>query len=622
MGESLPYGSGVDVVRIINRALRLLGPNTRKRIRWLAVGSVLLSALDLVGILLLVPLLAYLGQGTLPDDRVSVFIAEGLGTTSPERTALVLAGAAAVLFLVKSVCSVLLLWVQAGALNKAVVELGQRLMRAFVTAPWLSQQKMSSGGLIRTAAPGGSLYAAVNVVAGSTLGILGDAAVFISVFAALMIVSPVLALSGVVYLVVIGFLYARVIRGTLTRRGQLIQEDSKCVSTTILNTIGGVRELTIRGNTEGYVSLYASQFGSLLKSLRVITVAASGTRYLLESVMIGGVALLILTTVALGSGRTALVSIGVLLAAGIRVLPALSNIVVLSNQVRANEPAVAVVELELRELEVDSASEISTIAAPKNDATDDLSKLTGAISFNGVGFRYPNRERPALEGVTFSLGAGESVGVVGGSGAGKSTLVDLLLGLIEPTSGEILVDGRPLAEELPKWRSIVGYVPQDVFLLDGTIAENIILGNPGEEIDEVRLRSALAIAHLDVFVEGVEGGVNAAIGERGVQLSGGQRQRIGIARALYRKPRVLVLDEATSALDNETERFVADALNSLHGVTTSVVIAHRLSTVRSCDRIIYLEAGMVVGVGTFDGLQETCPGFSRLVSLGSMEGVF
>lgn len=612
----------MDVARIINRALRLLGSNTRNRIRLLAVGSVLLSTLDLAGILLLVPLLAYLGQGTLPDDRASVFIADLLGTTSPERTALVLAGAAALLFLVKSVCSVILLWMQAGALNKAVVELGQRLMRAFVTAPWLSQQKMSSGGLIRTAAPGGSLYAAVNVVAGSTLGILGDAAVFVAVFAALMIVSPVLALSGVVYLVLIGFFYARGIRGTLSRRGQLIQEDSKRVSTTILNTVGGVRELTIRGSSEGYVALYASQFRSLLKSMRVINVAASGTRYLLESVMIGGVALLILTTVALGSGRTALVSIGILLAAGIRVLPALSNIVVLSNQVRANEPAVAVVEFELNELEVDPADWMNTPARIREVKADCPSGLSGAISFKSVCFSYPGREHPALGDVTFSLTAGESVGVVGGSGAGKSTLVDLLLGLIEPTSGEILVDGRSLASELANWRPIVGYVPQDVFLLDGTIAENIMLGNPGEEVDHDRLTSALATAHLDTFVEGVQGGVDAEIGERGVQLSGGQRQRIGIARALYRRPRVLVLDEATSALDNETERFVADALSSLHGVTTSVVIAHRLSTVRSCDRIIYLEAGRVVGIGPFDELQKQCPGFSRLVALGSMEGVF
>ena len=612
----------MDVIRIINRALRLLDTNTRKRIRLLAVGSILLSTLDLVGILLLVPLLAYLGQGTLPDDRASVFIADLLETTSPERTALVLAGAAAVLFLVKSVCSVVLLWMQAGALNKAVVELGQRLMRAFVTAPWLSQQKMSSAGLIRTAAPGGSLYAAVNVVAGSTLGILGDAAVFVAVFAALMIVSPVLALSGVVYLLLVGFLYAQVIRGTLSRRGQLIQEDSKRVSTTILNTVGGIRELTIRGSSEGYVSLYASQFWSLLKSMRVISVAASGTRYLLESVMIGGVALLILTTVALGSGRTALVSIGVLLAAGIRVLPALSNIVVLTNQVRANEPAVAVVEFELNELEVDPATWVNASAGIAEEHVEGGYDLSGAVTFQGVSFFYPGREHPALEDVSFSLTAGESVGVVGGSGAGKSTLVDLLLGLIEPTSGEVLVDGQPLESELANWWPIVGYVPQDVFLFDGTIAQNIVLGNPGEGIDADRLSNALVNAHLGAFVDGVDGGVHAEIGERGVQLSGGQRQRIGIARALYRRPRVLVLDEATSALDNETERLVADALNSLHGMTTSFVIAHRLSTVRSCDRIIYLEAGRIVGIGSFDELQEKCSGFARLVALGSMEGVF
>ena len=621
-GEVLPYGSSVDVIRIINRSLGLVSPKTRSQIRLLALGSILLSTLDLVGILLLVPLLAFLGQGTLPDSRLSDLIVSVLGNSRPERTALILAGAAAMLFLIKSICSVALLWLQAGALNRAVVELGQRLMRAFVTAPWLSQQRMSSGGLIRTAAPGGALYASVNLVAGATLGLLGDGAVFISVFAALTIVSPALAIAGVTYLALVGFLYARGIRGTLTRRGQLLQEDSKRVSTTILNTVGGIREITIRGNTEGYVGLYSSQFSSLLRSLRVLSVAASGTRYLLESVMIGGVALLILTTVVMGSGSTALVSIGVLLAAGIRVLPALSNIVVLSNQVRANEPAVSIVETELGELEVDPRDISQTdVGNTSQDSIVPL-RLSEAVTFRRVTFTYPGRHDPALRDVSFQLLAGESVGIVGGSGSGKSTLVDLILGLIEPESGCILVDGRPLSEELAAWRATIGYVPQDVFLLDGTIAENVMLGNPGDAVDDRRVDNALASAHLSEFVHGLAGGPHAPIGERGVQLSGGQRQRIGIARALYRSPSVLVLDEATSALDNETERFVADSLNSLHGTITSVVIAHRLSTLSSCDRIIYLEAGAIVGVGSFDELIATCPGFRRLVELGSTDGMF
>jgi len=217
-------------------------------------------------------------------------------------------------------------------------------------------------------------------------------------------------------------------------------------------------------------------------------------------------------------------------------------------------------------------------------------RWSDAIVLREVGFRYPGASRPALDGLSLTIPKNSSVGVIGPTGSGKSTLVDLLLGLYHPTAGEILIDGRPLTPELvPSWQASIGYVPQDIFLIDDTIARNIAFGLPDNEIDPARLREACAIAQLLDFVEAeLPDGFDTNVGERGVRLSGGQRQRIGLARALYHRPSLLILDEATSALDMATEAKLLDALRSLAGKLTMVVAAHRLSAVANCDQLIDL----------------------------------
>jgi ABC-type multidrug transport system fused ATPase/permease subunit len=225
---------------------------------------------------------------------------------------------------------------------------------------------------------------------------------------------------------------------------------------------------------------------------------------------------------------------------------------------------------------------------------------------------------PVLTGLDLEILPGESEGLVGGSGAGKSTLVDILLGVLEPDSGEVLVDGWPLRSVLARWQAMIGYVPQSIALFDDTVAANVALGETREDIDSERLWHALEVAQLDAVVGALPGGVDNVIGESGVQLSGGQRQRLGIARALYHEPQVLVFDEATSALDNETEFKLTEVLETLRGRVTTITIAHRLSTVRRCDRLLYLEAGVLVAQGTFEHLRDEIPGFARLVQLAAV----
>jgi ATP-binding cassette, subfamily B, bacterial PglK len=248
------------------------------------------------------------------------------------------------------------------------------------------------------------------------------------------------------------------------------------------------------------------------------------------------------------------------------------------------------------------------------------SAMTKSVEFDGVSFAYEDSHggagEPALSQIDLAIRRGESIGIVGPTGSGKTTLVDLLLGVLEPTEGTIRVDGRDIRLSLRAWQRQIGYVPQTVYLIDDTIRRNIALGLEDSEIEEARVLEAARDAQLDGFLSGLAGGLDTVAGERGVRLSGGERQRIAVARALYRRPTVLIFDEATAALDNITEQALTATIHGLHGRITTVFIAHRLSTVQSCDRLIFLRDGEIADVGTYAELEKN-PEFLALSIAGS-----
>jgi ATP-binding cassette, subfamily B, bacterial PglK len=286
---------------------------------------------------------------------------------------------------------------------------------------------------------------------------------------------------------------------------------------------------------------------------------------------------------------------------GLRTLPSLQKIVGGLNNIRFAGPAMDHVHRDMRL--------IDEIERPTDHVEVTFDET---LALEHVSFVYPQTDHPAIADVDVTIRPGEVVGICGPTGGGKTTLTDLIAGILPPTHGRVAVDGTDIQDAIPSWFTKLGVVPQMVFLTDDTLARNIALGVPDEEIDEEALWEAVRLAQLEDFVASLPDGLDSDVGERGVRVSGGQRQRVAIARALYRRPEVLIFDEGTSALDSATEAVLMSSLERLRGTHTILLVAHRLATVRNCDTILYLDQGRVAGAGTFDELCEASPGFRAL----------
>ncbi|MEL7226080.1 MAG: ATP-binding cassette domain-containing protein, partial [Cyanobacteria bacterium J06576_12] len=286
----------------------------------------------------------------------------------------------------------------------------------------------------------------------------------------------------------------------------------------------------------------------------------------------------------------------------VRLIPASSNLASSLINIRSKSYVVDKVFADLKELE--QAVEVSRTDLPRfrqsqlSPGAHALS-FTGSIQLNQVSYAYPGSSQKALANISINIQKGQSVAFIGKSGAGKTTLVDVLLGILKPSGGDILVDGVSIYGSLESWRKLIGYMPQSVHLIDDSLIKNVALGVPEPLIDYDKIKQCIRSAQLEDVVANLSEGLHTSLGERGVRLSGGQRQRVGIARALYHGSNILIMDEATSALDSETEALITEAIKSLSQERTIIVIAHRLSTIEHCDQVFLLDEGRLTKTGSY-----------------------
>jgi ABC-type multidrug transport system fused ATPase/permease subunit len=425
----------------------------------------------------------------------------------------------------------------------------------------------------------------------------------------LVVISPGVALSAALG---IGGTYAlifRFARRRLARHGEHQIAAHAARHRVASEAFGGIKDVKLMGLESRYGELYETPSREFVEAVAMGQIIGELPRFFLEAIAFGGLVLIVLGLLILQEARLAevLPMLGVFGFAVLKIFPSIQQIYHSLSSMRFAAPIITKLYAEL----ADNAHLPASRTAPVPPLS-----ITRTLDLENVHFAYPAAGRTALDGLSLSIMANTTVGIVGGTGAGKTTAVDIILGLLSPDSGRIMVDGVPLGPDtLRSWQSTIGYVPQQIFLSDDSVAANIAFGLQPDARDMAMIERAARLAELHDFVtRDLPQGYDTKVGERGVRLSGGQRQRIGIARALYRDPSVLILDEATSALDNLTERAVMDAVTNLAHAKTIIMIAHRLTTVRACDTIFLLENGKLAAQGTFDELVVRSETFRRMAS--------
>lgn len=580
------------------------------------LGMMILGGLfEALGVALLFPFLALVNDPSAVErSDLLQSIGDIFGLSGTRDLLIMVAALILAITVFKAIYMTVLLRLQYRYIFRLQEDVSRRLFSAYLFSPYTFHLKRNSAELLRNASTEVFLVF-MHVLAPLSVMVVEVTVVLILV-GILVVVSPGPALAALAVL-------AAFIAGSqiiafrrLGEHGTRQVAEQAEMMRWVNQGLGSIKETKILGREGYFASAYGVSTARYADALRFLRVATEVPRVVLEGILVGGIVCVVIVLLATGTDLDeVLPTIGLFGLAAIRLMPSSSRILAGVSSVRFFAAALNPVADDLRELD--------RIRTEQNRAAvsgDGHFEEIGEIKLENVGYRYEGASAPALEGISLSIAAGESIGFVGPSGAGKTTLVDLLLGLLTPSAGRVLVGGVDVAPRLASWQRCVGYIPQPVYLMDDTIRRNVAFGLPDSEIDDERVRKALRSAKLMEFVGDLPEGLDSSIGEHGTRISGGQRQRIGIARALYHDAQVLVLDEATAALDNATESEVTRAIAQFGGDKTVITIAHRLSTVRDCDRLYFLMNGRLKAVGTYDELVRSNDAFREMALAGAGRG--
>ena len=573
-----------------HKVWQLLSLEYRRRFLWITGLMLVGAGLEMLGIGLMLPLLASMTQPELvTQSELLAPLLDLLGR--PEQAVLVILAMLAFIGvnILRLAFLVLLAWLQSKYIKQLVIDISERLYVGYLAQPYTFHIQRNTAQLIRNTT--GEVAVTASTIQ-NTMGLLSEAMVVVALSLFLMLVDPVGIIVVMLLMGSAAWLFYRFTHRRITNWGKQRQYNEGMRIQQLQQGLGGVKEIKLLGLEQFIIDEYKPfNFGSANANQRNTFVQAL-PRLWLELLVISGMGLYVILALLQGNAVNSLVpTLGLFGAAAFRLIPSVNRILGAVQGIRYGEPAVTNLRDELAQLDR-SAQELS----PKSD----LEPLCDEIVVRNLSYSYPGSEQLALNQVSVRVPQGSAVGFVGDSGAGKSTLIDIILGLLEPSSGAVCVGNVDIADYRRAWQSQIGYVPQSIYLTDDSLRRNIAFGLPSEKIDEIAVERAVRLAQLEGLIDELPDGLDTIVGEHGVRLSGGQRQRIGIARALYYDPPVLVLDEATSALDNTTEHEFMKGINALHGHKTLLIIAHRLSTVAQCDLIYRLEKGRVVESGAAD----------------------
>ena len=594
------------------RAARVLSKSDRKKIYFVAIFQVFLGLLDLAGVVFIGILssLAINGQtanveGSKTRNFLSLF---RIQDSEFKVQAIVLVLGAMILLLGRTALTVIFTRKMLRFLSIRGALITSKLMRHILSKPLLEIQQRTTQQTLFYITTGVEVL--VFGVLAATVNIVSDLSLLIIITAGLFLVEPLIAFSIILLFVSLGLTLYRLMNVKAKELGMQSSKYSVASNEKILESFNSFREISVKNRQFFYADEVSKIRVKLAASLAEINFQPYISKYVIESALV--VASLTVASIAfvLSDAVRAVTILSIFLAAGMRLAPAVLRAQQSSLTIR-NSLGTANQTLEM--LDEISDTELSPYVESKFDLAH--TQFYPDVVLKDVFLRYPNSERFALAGCNLVIPAGTSMAIVGPTGAGKTSLIDVILGVIQPTSGEVSISSKSPSQAIIEWPGSIGYVPQDIVISNGSLRENVALGYRSELASNNLVLSALKVAQLEDFALTLPNGIDSNVGENGSLLSGGQRQRLGIARAMFTCPKLLVLDEATSALDGETEASISTAIQLLHGNTTVITIAHRLSTVRNSDQVAYIDQGKIIAVGTFDFVRKEVPDFDRQAKL-------
>lgn len=596
----------------IGRSVQVLSPTDQRKIIAIAILQICLGALDLLGVLAigLLGALSVTGlQSQTPSSRVaSVLRLLHISELSFQTQAVLVGSGAVVLLVGRTVLSIIFTRRILFFLSRRGAKISANLIARLLSQSLLTIQSRTTQDTLFSVTRGVD-FITLQVLATSVV-LVSDVSLLLVMGVGLFVVDPITAIGTFLIFAIIGFLLYRLMH---VRAGALGFESSQLnikSNEKIVEVFSSYRESVVRNRRDYYAREIGRIRFVLADTLAEINFMPYISKYVIETAVVLGALLIGAAQFIFQDTTHAVATLAIFLAGGTRIAPAVLRVQQGSVQIRGSL-GMATPTLDL----IDALGQ-----APLIENVDDTVDVVhegfvAEIQIEEASFTYPGKRAPAIANITLNIPPGSSVAFVGPSGAGKTTIVDVLLGVLNPDMGNVRISGLPPLAAVAKWPGAVAYVPQDVVISNGSIRENVALGYPAEVATDELIMSALTVAKLDGFVTGLPQGVDTEVGERGARISGGQRQRLGIARAMFTKPYLLVLDEATSSLDGETEAGISAAIHALRGSTTVVMIAHRLSTVRDADIVVYLAEGSVIATGTFEEVRTSVPDFDRQAKL-------
>lgn len=563
--------------------------------RWQFAGLFLLqlieTCLDFLGISLILPFVNVLvNADTLREAGWYVMVSGLVGSAETAPVLLFITLLMITVYIVKNAFMLFLLNLRVRFIGTNKVKMGTKMITCYMYKPYTFHLQRNTAEIIRNI--NGDVGGAFNVIS-NIFALISDVLIVIALVVYLLAVDFTMTIGVMLALALCSAFYFLFVRKKIRTLGRENRKVTARMYKAIQQAMGGIKEVKIMGREKYFAEVYnEAGIESVRIGKRYAVISAIPAR-LIETLCMCTILGVLAIKIAGGENLTEVVPrLSAFAVAAIRLLPRANGINACINSITYNMPSLEALYDDLRESEREEAERLREIEQKKQQKKT-VSVGQEDIFVRGVTYTYPNKNEPVLKNVDLTIAHGSSVGIVGATGAGKTTLVDLILGLLKPDSGTICYGTLDIHEDYAQWQKHIGYIPQTIYLVDDTIRSNVALGIESDRVDDTTVWRALENAQLAEFVRSLENGLDTVIGERGVRISGGQRQRIGIARALYHDPEILFFDEATSSLDNETEAAVMESINALGSQKTMIIVAHRLTTLRGCDKIYRVDEAEV-----------------------------